>query len=198
MTVFISDSPAAGSSPSIVAVHSNAYGQWTALFTPKGLAGIWFPNDGNAPPCTEGENPLRTDRMDNWIRETFRTIDLMLTVPRTGHELTVPMDLGDATDFQRKVWEALLRIPAGEVRTYQEIGRDLNMPGASRAVGNACGRNPIPLLIPCHRVRRSDGSLGGFSAGIEWKKILLRLENSSGTQSAWETSSLNVTQPALL
>lgn len=80
------------------------------------------------------------------------------------------------TAFQRAVWRALQEIPAGETRSYGWVAARIGRPVASRAVGAACGANPVPVLVPCHRVVRGDGSLGGFSAGLEWKRKLLRLE----------------------
>ena len=83
------------------------------------------------------------------------------------------------TKFQLKVWEELKNIPKGETRTYKEIAKLIGCPKASRAVANACAKNPNPISIPCHRVIRSDGSLGGFTArgGIKLKKKLLRFES---------------------
>jgi len=85
------------------------------------------------------------------------------------------------TDFQKKVWQELKRIPAGEVRSYKEIAVAIGRPKASRAVANACGKNPTPIKIPCHRAIRSDGSLGGYSGpgGPKKKKILLDNEKIS-------------------
>jgi methylated-DNA-[protein]-cysteine S-methyltransferase len=80
------------------------------------------------------------------------------------------------TPFQRKVWTALLKIPYGETRTYSQIAKMVGRPSAQRAVGNAVGKNPLPVLIPCHRVVRSDGTLGGFSGGVGIKPLLLALE----------------------
>ncbi|HEY7062404.1 MAG TPA: methylated-DNA--[protein]-cysteine S-methyltransferase [Chloroflexota bacterium] len=77
----------------------------------------------------------------------------------------VPLDLTAATPFDRRVLAAIAAIPYGTTRTYGELARALGSPGAARAVGHACGRNPVPLLIACHRVLRSDGSLAGFGAG---------------------------------
>ena len=87
----------------------------------------------------------------------------------------VPLE-ADGTDFQRDVLGALQQIPYGETRTYGEIAEHLGKPRASRAVGAANGRNPIPILIPCHRVIGSDGSLTGFGGGIDTKEFLLSLE----------------------
>lgn len=86
------------------------------------------------------------------------------------------LDLRDGTPFQQKVWEALARIPLGETRSYREIAEQIGHPKASRAVGQACARNPVPLLVPCHRVTAEGGRLGGFSGGLHVKKALLTLE----------------------
>ena len=82
------------------------------------------------------------------------------------------------TDFQIKVWNAISKIPKGKVKTYKELARSIRKPKASRAVANACGKNPFPIKIPCHRVIRSDGRLGGYSGkgGIKTKRNLLRSE----------------------
>lgn len=79
------------------------------------------------------------------------------------------------TKFQLLVWEALKTIPRGEVRTYKELAAMIGRPGSVRAVANACGKNPYPVIIPCHRVIRTDGGLGGYSGtgGIETKRKLL-------------------------
>ena len=82
------------------------------------------------------------------------------------------------TDFQVKVWNAISKIPKGKVKTYKELARSIRKPKASRAVANACGKNPFPIKIPCHRVIRSDGRLGGYSGKgrIKTKRKLLRSE----------------------
>ena len=84
----------------------------------------------------------------------------------------------NGTKFQIKVWKAISKIPRGQVRTYKELAKLINKPKASRAVANACGKNPYPIKIPCHRVIRSDGSLGGYSGrgGISAKKNILKKE----------------------
>ncbi len=84
----------------------------------------------------------------------------------------------EGTEFQVKVWRAIAKIPKGEVRTYKELARIIKKPKAIRAVANACGKNPYPIRIPCHRVVGSNGYLGGYSAkgGIKQKKSLLRKE----------------------
>ena len=84
----------------------------------------------------------------------------------------------EGTKFQIRVWNELKKIPKGETRTYKEIAELIGKPTAARAVANACGKNPYPITIPCHRVIRSDGGLGGYSGegGIEKKKLLLKNE----------------------
>lgn len=87
----------------------------------------------------------------------------------------VPLDIR-GTVFQRKVWDALRSIPRGETRSYGEIARAIGAPKAVRAVGSACGANPVALVIPCHRALRADGSLGGYAWGVERKQKLLAIE----------------------
>jgi len=82
------------------------------------------------------------------------------------------------TDFQLRVWRALCKIPYGAVRNYADIARAIGQPGAARAVGQANGCNPLPIVIPCHRVIASDGTIGGYSGGLAIKHRLLALEGS--------------------
>ena len=86
----------------------------------------------------------------------------------------------EGTGFQIKVWNELNKIPSGETRTYKEIAELIGYPKAARAVANACGKNPYPITIPCHRVIRSDGGLGGYSGegGVEKKRLLLANEQN--------------------
>lgn len=90
-------------------------------------------------------------------------------------EFRIPVSLS-GTVFDRTVWNELKRIPWGSVKTYGDIARGVGKPGAARAVGGACGRNPVPIIVPCHRVVAADSRLGGFSGGIDIKKALLRME----------------------
>lgn len=82
----------------------------------------------------------------------------------------------EGTDFRRRVWQALLEIPYGETRSYGEIAAAIGQPGAARAVGMANNRNPISIVIPCHRVVGADGALVGYGGGLEKKHLLLELE----------------------
>jgi AraC family transcriptional regulator, regulatory protein of adaptative response / methylated-DNA-[protein]-cysteine methyltransferase len=90
----------------------------------------------------------------------------------------LPLDIR-GTVFQRRVWDELRRIPRGQTRTYQEIARAIGAPDAVRAVGSACGANPVALVVPCHRAVRTDGGLGGYAWGLRRKKKLLELEKKS-------------------
>jgi methylated-DNA-[protein]-cysteine S-methyltransferase len=94
------------------------------------------------------------------------------------HTLDVPIDLGVMTPFQRKVLMAARRVPAGRVVTYGEIAKRIGRPTASRAVGQALGRNPMPIVIPCHRVVSGGGGLGGYIGGLEIKRKLLKMEGA--------------------
>ncbi len=108
----------------------------------------------------------------NWLEK------ILNFVAGKDYNLELPIDIR-GTDFQKKVWQALQNISYGETRTYQEIANELGKPKANRAVGNACGANPIALIIPCHRVICSDGSLGGYHWGIERKRKLIEREKKT-------------------
>ncbi len=97
----------------------------------------------------------------------------LVEAPGTAHAL--PLDVR-GTAFQRRVWEALRAIPAGTTVTYGELAQRIGAPAAVRAVGTACGANPVAVAIPCHRVVRTDGSLSGYRWGIERKRVLLARE----------------------
>ncbi|OCC22713.1 6-O-methylguanine DNA methyltransferase [Croceicoccus estronivorus] len=102
---------------------------------------------------------------------------VVASVERPGTEMDIPLDVR-GTAFQEQVWEALKAIPAGETRTYAQIAAAVGSPKAVRAAGSANGANPVAVLVPCHRVIRSDGSLGGYAYGNEIKQELLRREQN--------------------
>jgi len=89
-----------------------------------------------------------------------------------------PLDLSHGTAFQKQVWKTLASIPYGETRSYAWLAQAVKRPNACRAVGNANGKNPLPILLPCHRVIQSNGDLGGYSGGLHIKKYLLELEET--------------------
>jgi len=96
---------------------------------------------------------------------------------RARRVFDLPLDLEAATEFQREVYAELVRIPFGRVITYGELAETVSRPEGARAVGQAVGANPVPILIPCHRVVAAEGRLGGFSGGLAVKAALLRIEN---------------------
>ncbi|MEH0969909.1 methylated-DNA--[protein]-cysteine S-methyltransferase [Micromonospora sp. CPCC 205546] len=97
----------------------------------------------------------------------------------------VPLAAPGGSDFERGVWREMTRIPYGETLTYGEVARRLGDPGAARAVGVACNRNPIPVLVPCHRIVGAGGKLVGFGGGLERKVKLLELEAGVALRRAW-------------
>ncbi|HDM78210.1 MAG TPA: methylated-DNA--[protein]-cysteine S-methyltransferase [Deltaproteobacteria bacterium] len=124
----------------------------------------------------------RTTLADNWCDK----LDLVLEVETQLLEylegrrrsFSIPLDLDIGTDFQKRVWGILQEIPYGCYSTYKEIAKKAGKPHAARAVGNACAANPIPIIIPCHRVIRTDGRLGGYTSCVNAKKALLMLEGA--------------------
>jgi len=107
------------------------------------------------------------------MRETVRQLRLYFVGDLQTFDL--PLDL-IGTEFQKRVWNALVTIPYGETRSYTEIAAQIGAPRAVRAVGAANGRNPIPIVVPCHRVIGASGNLVGFGGGLAWKRLLLDLE----------------------
>jgi len=93
-----------------------------------------------------------------------------------GHTFTQKTRFLKGTDFEKKVWQCLTDIPFGETRTYKWVAERIGSPLAMRAVGQALSKNPIPIVFPCHRVIESDGSLGGYSSGVDIKRRLLEME----------------------
>ena len=110
------------------------------------------------------------------LREAQRQIVAFLAGKR--RMLDFPLDLSSGTSFQRRVWQTALRIPYGRARSYQWIASKIGGKRYARAVGNALGANPLPLIVPCHRVVAHDASLGGFSGGLAVKRKLLSLEGT--------------------
>ena len=136
------------------------------------LVGIWFENGRDAARST-----LWLTRSPSPIIELARTqLKEYFTGSRQVFEL--PLD-PRGTDFQRRVWQRLLKIPYGATTTYGALARELGDPGASRAVGLANGSNPLPIVIPCHRVIGANGALTGFGGGLPTKAALLDLERSA-------------------
>lgn len=98
-----------------------------------------------------------------------------------GQMLNLPVTVA-GSEFQRRVWTAILSIPYGETRSYNEVAEMIGSPKAYRAVANACASNPVPLIVPCHRVVRKNGEMGGYALGVERKKYLLKMESENSSR----------------
>ena len=130
--------------------------------------------------CYLNFSPVMTsdsqDINEELIRETLIQLDKYFNCDLVTFDL--PLDFSGWSEFQKKVWRSLLKIPFGESRSYSDIALDIGHPKACRAVGNANSKNPLPIIVPCHRVIRSDGSLGGYSSGLDIKSMLLLHEGA--------------------
>lgn len=141
--------------------------------TPRGLAGAWFSGQRHTPPTLahwleQAEHPLL-------IRACAQLQDYFAG-RRTRFDL--PLDLRGGTAFQQSVWQGLLAIPRGATTSYGALCARIGKPAAARAVGAAVGRNPLSVIVPCHRVLGADGSLTGYAGGLERKTALLALEGA--------------------
>jgi methylated-DNA-[protein]-cysteine S-methyltransferase len=142
-------------------------GTFQASFTPRGLRSLLFPSP-SAEEGGAGASPLA----DLLERELNAYLVGRLT------RFSVALDLV-GTPFQRSVWQRVLEIPYGARATYGEVARDLGRPRSARAVGAANGANPIPIVVPCHRLLGASGDLTGYGGGLELKGWLLRLEQTA-------------------
>jgi methylated-DNA-[protein]-cysteine S-methyltransferase len=100
-------------------------------------------------------------------------------------DFTVPLSVTRGSPFERSVWHEMMLIPYGETRSYGYVASAVGEPGGAQAVGTACNRNPIPVIVPCHRIIGADGKLVGFGGGIDRKRILLELEANIKMQHDW-------------
>lgn len=144
-------------------------GPLTALRNEEGLVGLWFDGQKHHPGTLDAPE-VEADPLLMQIEQSLQGYFKGQVLPRD-----LPLD-PQGTPFQRAVWQALLAIPAGQSRSYGELAAQLGKPGSARAVGAAVGRNPVTILIPCHRVLGANGSLTGYAGGLERKEALLRLE----------------------
>jgi methylated-DNA-[protein]-cysteine S-methyltransferase len=157
---------------------SNVGTGWVGILSSsRGLVRTTLP----LPSAQEAKQQLG-DRVNYAIRAPYLFEDLAerLKAYFSGHRVSFPdeLDLSPATAFQRQVWEITRLIPYGETKSYSWVAEQMGKDGAVRAVGRVLGRNPLPIIIPCHRVVKKDGRLGGYSGGVGIKKELLRLEAS--------------------
>jgi methylated-DNA-[protein]-cysteine S-methyltransferase len=129
----------------------------------------------------DGRKPKRIAADWSESSAAFAEVKRQLEEYFAGERTTFDMKLApEGAPFEREVWHALEAIPYGETVSYGEIARRVGQPGAARAVGTANGRNPISVIVPCHRVIGADGSLTGYGGGLERKRLLLELERGQG------------------
>jgi methylated-DNA-[protein]-cysteine S-methyltransferase len=147
-------------------------GKFIARYSEKGLAGLEFPSKQTG--GVTAPNGKATTQIRRWHRATAAALKRVLAGRAPG--VLPPLDVSTGTTFQQRVWGALRKIRSGQTRSYGEIARAIGRPKAVRAVGGACGTNPIPVLVPCHRVLAANRKLGGFSGGLGWKRTLLARE----------------------
>lgn len=150
-------------------------GPLLAARSPRGLAGLWFEGQRHHPGRLDA--PERSD--DPLLRQAARLLAAYFKGQLCADALqALPLD-PTGSDFQQQVWRALLSIESGRSRSYGELAAALGRPDAARAVGAAVGRNPIAILIPCHRVLGRTGQLTGYAGGLDRKKALLQLEGTA-------------------
>jgi len=154
-------------------------GEFLARYSENGLAELDFPSNAKCEVRSaelNGDAPLRRlpIKVRRWHKMTETALKAVL-VGRAAKKLP-PLDWTGKTDFQQSVWRALLKIGPGKTKSYGEIAAAIGKPKAVRAVGGACGANPIPVLVPCHRVLAANRKLGGYSGGLDWKRKLLARE----------------------
>ncbi len=166
--------------PSTVQAHADTpLGKVWLAASPLGLCGLWFDGQRHLP-----------DELQAWpqapqhpvLRAAAQQLQQVLRGERAGFDLA--LDLSGGTPFQQAVWQALLRIPRGQTASYGALAHAIGKAQAVRAVGAAVGRNPLSVVVPCHRVLGSDGSLTGYAGGLERKQALLRLEGIAMKASA--------------
>lgn len=160
-------------------IASSPLGRMLIAATDKGICAIQFADSDNE--LQQGlmrEFPFAVRRRDDSALAEWKTRLARLI---QGQEVpaSLPLDIR-ATAFQRRVWEYLQKIPRGETRSYSAVAKKIGMPKATRAVARACATNPVAVAIPCHRVVREDGELGGYRWGIERKEQLLAMESGAG------------------
>jgi methylated-DNA-[protein]-cysteine S-methyltransferase len=150
-------------------------GTLTLAATAAGLAGVWFDDQKHHP----GELHAPEQPGQRWL--TLAAAELQRYFGGQLQQFTVPLD-PQGTAFQQQVWQALSLIGYGHLSTYGQLARQLGRPAAARAVGAAVGRNPLGIIVPCHRVLGQDGTLTGYAGGLQRKEALLKLEGAAVQQ----------------
>jgi O-6-methylguanine DNA methyltransferase len=159
-------------------VFQTAFGWVGILSSPRGLLNVTLPQLTMA----DAQRALGDIRHQAiWSPSLSDDLATRVSAYFVGQEATFPdaLDFSMATRFQRKVWEATRLIPYGQTRSYGWVAEQVGKPRAARAVGQAMGANPLPIIVPCHRVLATGGLLGGFGGGLEMKRRLLSLEGAA-------------------
>jgi O-6-methylguanine DNA methyltransferase len=144
------------------------------LATESGLREIRLADEGKPTRPEMDARGWKLVRKKKWTEPARRMLERYLN--GLERRLQIDLDLAIGTPFQRRVWDAARRIPYGAVVSYAELASMAGGSGAQRAVGNALGANPVPIVVPCHRIIHADQSIGGFSSGLRWKRHLLTIE----------------------
>lgn len=161
--------PSVGVSGVAAAVVRTTWGEFLAIYSPSGLNTLKFPGTFNVRDYQEILLSGAANELEQQL-EAYISGDL--------RKFSVRVDLSGGTEFSQMVWQQIRKIGYGKFCSYGEIAGNIGKPKAYRAIGNACGANPLPIIIPCHRVLGKN-SVGGYSGGLEWKKRLLALEGIS-------------------
>lgn len=154
-------------------------GPITIAATSLGLAGLWFAGQRHLPPELAGISGYASwpEQADHPVlQQTTQQLAEYFAGQRSSFDL--PLDLAYGTEFQQSVWQALMAIPPGRTMSYGEVSARIGRPAAVRAVGAAIGRNPVSIVVPCHRVLGGAGQLTGYAGGLERKTALLKLEGA--------------------
>lgn len=144
--------------------------------TDKGLAGLWFEGQKHLPEELIGTTVWPNNEKHPVLKKVIQQLTEYFSGQRT--QFDVPLDLSGGTEFQQAVWQVLLAIPQGRTSSYSDVSHRIGKPAAVRAVGAAVGRNPVSIIVPCHRVVGMNGSLTGYAGGLDRKTALLKLEGA--------------------
>jgi AraC family transcriptional regulator of adaptative response/methylated-DNA-[protein]-cysteine methyltransferase len=167
--------------------HASPFGEALLIATERGLAGLAFVDEDKG----QSRQDALADMMQRWPKARY--VEDPARTAAHARQIFKPAEWGEdrpvrlvmiGTDFDVRVWETLLKIPMGSAVSYTDIARHIGAPSASRAVGSAVGRNPLSFVVPCHRVLRGDGSLGGYHWGLTRKRALI----------GWETGRVAATR----
>ncbi len=162
-------------------IHPSPFGDCLIAHTGRGICTLYFIDDNRAAALEHLRRSWPEARLSNDYALTSATLADVFALFTASEPKPLPLLL-KGTNFQLQVWQALLHIPAGHLTTYGQLAVQLGQPAASRAVGTAVGANPVAWLIPCHRVLRSDGLIGGYRWGVERKLAILGQEMAQAEQ----------------